>query len=92
MKSGAQTKCSQQNPRLNPVTPGQSLRGLPARLQGGREGVRAPPAQGGAPSKKATVAKFSPEPERSTSANKTKHTTPTASREQLLTTAIFIFY
>ena len=65
----------------NPVPPGQSLRGLPARHQGGREGVRATAVQGGALSKKAAVAKFSPEP---ASANNTDHTTPIASREQLL--------
>ena len=46
----------------NPVSPGQSLRGLPARRQGGREGVRATAVKGGGPSKKAAVAKFSPEP------------------------------
>ena len=65
----------------NPVPPGQSLRGLPARRQGGREGVRATAVQGGAPRKKAAEAKFSPEP---ASANNPKHTTPIASREQLL--------
>ena len=65
----------------NPVPPGQSLRGLPARRQGGREGVKATAVQGGALSKKAAVAKFSPEP---ASANTTEHTTPIASREQLL--------
>ena len=37
--------------------------------------------KGGGPSKKAVVAKFSPEP---ASANTTEHTTPIASREQLL--------
>ena len=46
----------------NPVPPGQLLRGLPARRQGGREGVRATVVQGGGPSKKAAVAKLSPEP------------------------------
>ena len=46
----------------NPVPPGQLLRGLPARRQGGQEGVRATVVQGGGPSKKAAVAKFSPEP------------------------------
>ena len=66
---------------VNPVPPGQSLRGLPARRQGGREGVKATVVKGGGPSKKAAEAKFSPEP---ASANTTKHTTPTASREQLL--------
>ena len=66
---------------MNPVPPGQSLRGLPARRQGGREGVKATVVKGGGPSKKATVAKFSPEP---ASANTTEHTTPIASREQLL--------
>ena len=65
----------------NPVPPGQSLRGLPARRQGGREGVKATVVKGGGPSKKAAVAKFSPEP---ASANTSKHTTPIASREQLL--------
>ena len=67
--------------KKDPEPPGQSLRGLPARHQGGREGVRATAVQGGALSKKAAVAKFSPEP---ASANNTDHTTPIASREQLL--------
>ena len=66
---------------MNPVPPGKSLRGLPARRQCGREGVKATAVKGGGPSKKAAVAKFSPEP---ASANTTKHTTLIASREQLL--------